>query len=63
MVRPPADAICNLPVGWLRGGLGDLEKFHRRPVPKMGQNHKKYISPVLEAVLGETPANPNLIAQ
>ena len=50
MVQPPAAAIRDLLV---LGGLGDLEKF-RGPVrgPKRGKNAKKWIFPVLGAVLG-----------
>ena len=55
MVRPPAAAIRDLLV--LRG-LRDSEKF-RGPVqgPKRAKNSKKWIFPVLGAVLGETPAD------
>ena len=40
------------------GGLGDWEKFHG-PVwgLKRAKNAKKWIFPVLGAVLGETPAD------
>ena len=49
MVRPPAVAIHDLLV---LGGPGDLEKF-RGPVqgPKLAKNGKKWIFPVLGAVL------------
>ena len=50
MVRRPAVPFHDLQV--LRG-LGDLEKF-RGPVqgPKLAKNAKKWIFPVLGAVLG-----------
>ena len=50
MVQPPAVALCDLLV---LGGLGDLEKF-RSPIqgPKLAKNAKKWIFPVLGAILG-----------
>ena len=39
------------------GGLGDLDKFRGRPGPQTGQKAKKWIFPVLGAILGETPAD------
>ena len=55
MVRPPAAATRDLLV---LGGLGDLEKFCGSVWgPKLANNTKKWIFPVLGAVLGETPAD------